>query len=292
MRLIHITDPHLSSLEEMSFFGLRGKRRSGYLSWYRKRRHIYRRETLQQLTESVAGHQADQLLVTGDLVHIGLEQEMREAADWLKQLGPAENVFLIPGNHDNYAGDSLASMYRHWGPYLPAGGVDNDSYSSVFPVTREWPGLQLVGVNTACVTRIFSATGELGENQRARLEAALECEPGDNRLRCLLIHHPPFPGMTRKRKALRDAAELREIASRQPADLILYGHLHYNREHLVENTRIYCTASASDHSNASYRIFDLERNDSGWSCHMRLMQLAGHGRKHEFRVSAESRWQV
>ena len=49
------------------------------------------------------------MLVTGDLVHIGLEQEMSEAAQWLRSLGPPEKVILVPGNHDNYAADSLGS---------------------------------------------------------------------------------------------------------------------------------------------------------------------------------------
>ena len=62
------------------------------------------------------------MLLTGDLVHIGLESEMIEAADWLRRLGPPEKVMFVPGNHDNYATDSLAAMYRHWGSYLPAGG--------------------------------------------------------------------------------------------------------------------------------------------------------------------------
>ena len=82
MRLIHITDPHLSSLDGLSFMGLRGKRRSGYLSWYRKRRHVYRPGILDQLTKAVNSHQPDLVLLTGDLIHIGLESEMIEAAAW------------------------------------------------------------------------------------------------------------------------------------------------------------------------------------------------------------------
>ena len=80
MRLIHITDPHLSSLDGLTFMGLRGKRRSGFLSWRQKRRRVHRPEILEQLTEAVISHQPDLVMVTGDLVHIGLESEMIEAA--------------------------------------------------------------------------------------------------------------------------------------------------------------------------------------------------------------------
>jgi 3',5'-cyclic AMP phosphodiesterase CpdA len=292
MRLIHITDPHLSSLDSLSFTGLRGKRRSGYLSWRKKRRHVYRPEILEQLTAAVKSHQPDLVLLTGDLIQIGLESEMVEAADWLSRLGPPEKVMLIPGNHDNYTRDSLVAMHRHWGGYLPTGaGLDSD-YTSGYPVKRETQDVSLLGVNTSCVTRMFSATGELGKDQRQRLARTLVREPGDNRFQCLLIHHPPLPGMTERRKALRDSGQLKAILDQHPPDLVLYGHLHCNREHLVGNTRIFCTASAASIYDASYRIFDVEQENSGWQCRMRVVtRESGPGLDAPFNVVAESCWQ-
>jgi 3',5'-cyclic AMP phosphodiesterase CpdA len=276
----------------MTFMGLRGKRRSGYLSWRQKRRHVHRAEILEQLTEAVNSHQPDLVLLTGDLIHIGLESEMAEAADWLRRLGPPEKIMFVPGNHDNYAPDSLSAMYRHWGSYLPAGGGLEGDYTSGYPVVRERENVRLLGVNTSCVTRIFSAAGELGREQRQRLARALKKKPGDMRFQCLLIHHPPFPGMTRRRKALRDSAQLRDLVTQQPPDLVLYGHIHYNREHMHGNTRVFCTASASSVDNASYRVFDLERKTSGWYCRMRQLSLEnGKGRDAVFSVTAESCWQ-
>jgi len=292
MRLIHITDPHLSSLDGQTFMGLRGKRRSGYLSWYRKRRHVYRAEVLEQLTQAVNAHQPDQILLTGDLVHIGLDSEMIEAADWLRRLGPPDKVMLIPGNHDNYARDSQSSMRRHWGSYLPSGRLVDEGYASGYPEIRERENVRLLGVNTSCVTRIFSAAGELGREQRQRLVRALEKKPGDDRFLCLLIHHPPLPGMTRRRKALRDSGQLRDIIRQQPPDLVLYGHLHHNREHVSGDTRIFCTAAGSSIHDASYRVFDVEKRASGWRCRMRLMtREAGSTESTPFRLSAESFWQ-
>jgi 3',5'-cyclic AMP phosphodiesterase CpdA len=291
MRLIHITDPHLSSLDGLTFMGLRGKRRSGFLSWRQKRRRVHRPEILEQLTEAVNSHQPDLVLVTGDLVHIGLESEMIEAADWLRRLGPPEKVMFVPGNHDNYARDSLSAMRRHLGSYLPDEGGPDGDYTSGYPVVREWENLRLLGVNTSCVTRIFSAAGELGTGQRQRLIRALKKKPGDQRFQCLLIHHPPFPGMTRRRKALRDSVQLRDIVKQQPPDMVLYGHIHCNREDTLGDTAVFCTASASSIDYASYRIFDLEQEDSGWSCRMRLATLEnGSGPNPSFSITAESCW--
>jgi len=293
MRLIHLTDPHLSSLAGQSFVSLRGKRRSGYLSWKRNRRHVHRREILDALTEELLRHRPDQILLTGDLVHIGLESEMVEAAEWLSRLGPPEKVLFVPGNHDNYAGDSLLYMSRHWAGYLPAGYPAGGDYTSGFPIVREQAGLKLIGVNTSCVTRIFSARGELGERQMHQLTRVLEKKSGSADFNCLLIHHPPFPGMTRRRKALRDAAKLLETASRCSPDLVLYGHIHCNREDHRRGIRSYCTASASSAENASFRIIDLEREESGWNCRMRLMRLENEALpKVSFALAEDALWRT
>jgi 3',5'-cyclic AMP phosphodiesterase CpdA len=291
MRLIHLTDPHLSSLEQQSFLSLRGKRRSGYLSWYKKRRHVHRPEILEQLTLAVRAESPDQVLLSGDLVHIGLEQEMVEAAQWLRRLGPPEKVILIPGNHDNYAADSNAAMVRHWGEYLPADARHGTDYAAGYPVARELANVKLLGVNTSCVTRIFSAAGELGREQQSRLSRALERDPGDDRFHCLLIHHPPMPGMTKRRKALRDAKQLAGILGLHPPDLVLYGHIHSNREHQFGDARIYCTASASSVGTASYRVFDVENDERGWTCRMRLMTLDNStGPGDAFSLSEKATW--
>jgi 3',5'-cyclic AMP phosphodiesterase CpdA len=293
MRLIHITDPHLSSLEDQTFARLHGKQRSGYLSWLRNRRHVHRPEILEQLTAVVGTYAPDQVLVTGDLIHIGLESEMREAAQWLHRLGPPDKVFLVPGNHDNYTADSLQTMRRHWADYLPADELPGGDYVSGYPVVRQCDGVTLVGVNTACVTRIFSAAGELGDEQRQRLALALDNNSGSDAFTCLLIHHPPFPGMTKRRKALRDATELLELASQQPPDLVLYGHIHVNREDLQRGIHSFCTASASSVHDASFRVIDLEKQDQGWHCRVQLMTLEReHDQPAAFRLAAESAWRT
>lgn len=287
MRLIHITDPHLSTLDGLGFLGVSGKRRSGYLSWYKNRRYAHRREILDLLTESVGRHDPDRILLTGDLVHIGLEREMEEAAAWLRSLGSPGKVLLVPGNHDNYAPDSLESMYRQWGEYLPERSGDQNDYTAGFPFEHHAGSLKITGVNTSSVTRIFSAAGELGQGQRDRLLAALD--PGqDNLFHCLLIHHPPLPGIIYRRKALRDAGELEGIIRRKKPHLVLYGHIHCNREDHLADTRIYCTASASDAESASYRIFDIEQADPGWHCRMRLVTLQDKA----FRPAAGASWQA
>ena len=71
-----------------------------------------------------------------------------------------------------------------------------------YPVVRTIDGVRLIGVNTSCVTRIFSAEGELGKAQLSRLREALgrpvsgpaSESPDHSEFTCLLIHHPPPAG--------------------------------------------------------------------------------------------------
>lgn len=299
MRLIQLTDPHLSSLTPFSFLSVKGKRKSGYLSWYLNRQNIHRPEILERLTQAVHDESPDRILLTGDLVHIGLQDEIIEAASWLRRLGTPQQVLLIPGNHDNYAADSLAAMRRHWGDYLPAQGAEINDYAAAYPVVRTAGEVRLVGVNTSCVTPIFSAQGELGKAQLCRLRNALGGPasapagefPKRSEFTCLLLHHPPLPGMAKQRKALRDAADLQQVIEEQQPDLVLYGHIHHNLERQHGPVRIFCTASASSVHNASYRVFDVEKTDAGWHCQMRLMSLDNaHGTNAGFKTARELSW--
>lgn len=289
MRLIHITDPHLSNLDDTSFLKLRGKRRSGYLSWYRNRRYEHRREVLDALIDSARQQDPDLLVLTGDLVHIGLDSEIREAAHWLQSLGPPEKVILVPGNHDNYAQDSLDSIYRYWGDYLPERLAGDPSYTSGYPFVKKSGQVHLTGINSSCITRIFSATGTLGNAQLERLETSLDATQNEQAFSCLLIHHPPVPGIIGRRKALTDDSRLAAVIRRRQPQLVLYGHIHVNREDRLGETRMYCTASASSAETASYRIFDLEPESGAWQCKMRLMTLDGPGG--QFRLASEACWQ-
>lgn len=258
MRLVHLTDLHLSSLDAFRLRDLRGKRRTGYWSWTRRRRHHHPREVLERLTDAVRAENADWLVVSGDLVQIGLESEIREAAEWLTTLAPAERILLVPGNHDVYARDSWPSIRRHWQDWLPH---DAARPSSGYPLVRESGGLLLVGASSACVTPALSARGALGGAQLERLQARLKTAREHGQPVVLAIHHPPLERMTGWRKALREVRSLHAlIAGTQPA-LVVCGHLHRNVALREGDTRVFATASASSISDASYRVFDIERTD-------------------------------
>lgn len=275
MRLVHLTDPHLSSLQGVGYSELLGKRLSGYLSWRKNRSKHFLPAVLERLVAAVRAENPDQILLTGDLVQIGLESEIRQAADWLKSLAAPEKVMLVPGNHDVYAGGSAATVSRLWQDYLlqTAAPAEGGNLTDRYPVVRRLGKVDLIGLSTACVTPVFMATGSLGRDQLDRLEVLLQKFAAEGRMVVLLIHHPPLPGLSSRRKALTDDGALEGVLTRYPPAMVFYGHMHRNQDLQLGDTRVYCTAAASSVSDASYRVIDIAERDDGWSFRMRLKTL-------------------
>jgi len=283
VRLIHITDPHLTEPPHWrQLFGRShfGKRFLGYASWSRNRRHLMRREWLQELVAEVQARSPDQILLTGDLTQIGTIEEIRAARVWLEALGPPERVSFVPGNHDTYAADSWANLSREWGDYLPGGGTDG------FPTVRKLADVALFGLSSAVPTRPISACGLLGEDQIARLSTALESEAAA--VNILALHHPPLPGMIKFRKRLRDAARLEAVLQAAPVDVMIYGHRHRNLATERLGARAYCTAPASAEA-AAFRQFDIEADGNGCRLQHTLVERVASGR---FEAHDSETWQV
>lgn len=295
MRLVHLTDPHLSTLHGVGFSKLLGKRLSGYLSWRKNRSKHFLPAVLDRLVSAVISENPDQLLLTGDLVQIGLESEIRQAADWLAVLSPPEKVMLVPGNHDVYAGGSAAMVSRFWSHYLfPTGTTTGDvDLTDRYPVVRRLGKIDLIGLSTACVTPVFMATGSLGSDQLNRLEVLLQKSAAEGQVVVLLIHHPPLPGLSSRRKALTDDAALEDVLKRYPPAMVFYGHMHRNSELQMGETRVYCTAAASSVSDASYRVIDIAQRDDGWTFRMYLKTLdLVNGGEPAFVTIDEQSWEI
>ncbi len=293
MRIVHLTDPHLSTLAGISWRELGAKRWSGYLSWRKRRRHLHRPEMLERLVTAIHAERADLIALTGDLVHIGLAQEIAQAAGWLARLGPPERVLLVPGNHDLYAHDSWSAVQAHWGDYLHLDGVARTATPFPdYPVCWRFPGVSVIGLCSSLPTPLFMATGQLGAAQGERLSAQLAAARSRQDYRVVLIHHPPLPGLTNWRKALTDAGPLAARLRAGGADLALHGHLHRNGERISSGLRVYGSASASSVEApdlASYRVFDINPGAAGCAVAMRLMQ-AESATDGGFRQSAGQRW--
>lgn len=286
MRVIHISDPHLTDLANVPREKVRGKRLLGHLSW-RRRRHRHLRENLDALCAAFLQLRPELVVVTGDLVHIGLPEELAAAAQWLRELRSAAQVLVTPGNHDLYGRDSWSACRSHWAdclhlsPAAAAEGGGEPPWWAGFPSRLRFGDVHVYGLNSGLPTPVGFAAGELGEPQRRRL-ADLLAEAPASALNILALHHPPLPGVMGRRRALRDAGALQPLLGGM--DLVLHGHGHWNRAYDGGGARIFATGSASV-ADASFRLFDIHQAGGRFDVCMELRSK--HGAQFKLAQSAQ-----
>ncbi|RLA48937.1 MAG: metallophosphoesterase [Gammaproteobacteria bacterium] len=270
-----ISDPHLSSLEGVHARDLLNKRVFGYLSWRRKRRFEHRAEVLQALQRDLRHFSLDQLLVTGDLTHIGLPQEFEQGRAWLQQLGEPGQVALVPGNHDTCVRADWDKTFGLWRDYMTSDGgpIDGAGHASVFPSLRVRKNIAFIGVSTGCPKPPLMATGTVGTSQLNRLPALLEEAATKKLFRVVFLHHSPLPGKEKWRKRLTDAAAVQAVLSEHGVELILHGHghrAHYNelstRDGVAPVVAVPSASALGLHGAdvARYNCYSVDRDDSGW----------------------------
>lgn len=268
----HLSDLHLTSLAGASHKALRGKRFLGYLSWRRKRRHEHRREVLDRITARIAAETPQQIIISGDLTHVGLPGEFEEAARWLGELGPPDRVCVIPGNHELCVREGAAGLAR-WQAYL-AGDRPGNGGDGPFPSLRVRAGVAFIGVSSAVATPALFATGRVGDRQRGALRALLEDTAKQGLFRVVYVHHCPVPGIDKWRKRLVDAPLLRDILQDAGVELVLHGHGHRSLSHPLDTSagRAQVLGVASGSAAGRYggepagaRLFSVRAHDGGWT---------------------------
>ena len=273
-RFAQLSDPHLSSLAAVRGRDLWSKRALGYLSWRRKRRFQHRIEVLDALRRDLAETNLDQLLVTGDLTHIGLPEEFRQASDWLHALGEPTEIALVPGNHDACVAAPWEDTFARWQDYM-ASDPDRDTPAQTpqFPSLRVRGNVAFIGLSTACPKPPLMATGTLSQAQLSQLPALLQHTGSEGLFRVVYLHHCPLAGQEKWRKRLTNAPQVQAVLEEYGAELVLHGHghrAHFNELHSrVGTVPVIAVPSASalglhGAEIAQYNRYEVERNDAGW----------------------------
>ncbi|MCL2715167.1 MAG: metallophosphoesterase [Alphaproteobacteria bacterium] len=268
--LAHLSDPHLSPLPRPRLMELAGKRVFGYLNWRRNRHRFHRRDVLDALIADIKAREPDHIAITGDIVNLALEAEFAPARAWLDNIGPPEQVTIIPGNHDRYVRATARRFATAFAPFLRP---DQADAPEGFPSLRRRGPVALISLSSAIPTAPLMATGRVGAAQLAALEPMLENLRDEEAFRILLIHHPLRSTAAHKR--LSDAAALCALIRRHGVELILHGHDHRHATSWIEtgHGRIPVvgvpSASAIAHGRipaAAYNLFAIDRAASGWRC--------------------------
>ncbi len=224
----HLTDLHLTRLDEIEPRELANKRILGYLSWRRRRHAVHRPEILEAMVADLRKQTPDHIAISGDLTQLGLPAECRQARDWLERLGSADHVTVVPGNHDQYVDAPWNQTLGLWHDYMASdpGQPTFGNGSQLFPSVRVRTTVAFIGVSSVYPCPPFLATGRVGAAQRQALEQALRWTRDQGFWRVVLIHHPPLPNSYKWRKRLEDAAETTQILRDAGAELVLHGHTH------------------------------------------------------------------
>ncbi len=219
--LAHLSDVHLAPPPGFPLRYLNAKRALGLINWHRGRKHVHSRDVTDKLVTDANALRADHIVITGDLINLGLPVEYEAALTWLTSIGTPERVTVIPGNHDIYSALHGDAGVARWAQYM--GG---DAETHAFPFLRRFGPVTLIGLNSAIETPPFVAAGQLGPDQIEVTRDLLERLHEEGAIRVVLIHHPPLQGLAGGRRGLRDVAHFQRMLSKSGAELVLYGHNH------------------------------------------------------------------
>jgi 3',5'-cyclic AMP phosphodiesterase CpdA len=269
--LAHVSDLHATPVRVERVLDFASKRFFGWLSWRVKRSAIHKAEVLEALATDLEEMAPEHVAVTGDLTNVACTFEFPEALAWLERFGSPELLSVVPGNHDAYVALPREETWALWDPYV---GSDDPARGAGFPTLRRRGDFALVGVCSANPTRPLLASGTIGAAQLERLEKLLGELDGAGLCRVVLVHHPITEGAVTPRRALTDAAALREVLARSGAELVIHGHGHHQHFATTPGPAgaipVVGVASASDVRHAQYHLYDFERQGEGFAIRVRM----------------------
>lgn len=204
-------------------------------------------------------HGAQHFVFSGDLTELGLTSEFEvlaavfDAADL-----SADEVTLVPGNHDRYGapdawGEALAGPLAPWARSSPAAPGEEAAVVDL-------GSIRLLPID---VTRVQSVVRSAGHLTRDTLEGVAR-RLADPRFRCvptaIVQHHPPFslPPLLHFVDGLLGCENLTEVVLGYEAVQVLFGHLHrvVDRGDSAGLPRWLGAPSVSEAADA-YRLYDV-----------------------------------
>ncbi len=261
--LAHLSDAHIGPIPRPDLAELLGKRVTGYVNWLYKRAGQHDMGVLARLVTDMQAQRPDHVLMTGDIVNIGLPAEIALAKDWLATLGGPEAVSFTPGNHDAYVADATKLVHEVFEPWTAG-----ETGAGGFPFLRRRAGVALIGLDSGVPTAPFVASGRLGAPQLAALGRLLDQARAEGLARVVFLHHPPHIGGARVLRGLDDAAAFEEVIARHGAELVVHGHNHKPSVAYIKglqgSTPVVGVASASarpggHYPAAEYNLYAIER---------------------------------
>ena len=270
VRLAHFSDIHVVAAARWRLGDVFSKRLSTWANLRLLGRASQFRETervLAALRADLAERNVDHLVFSGDATAMGFESEIARAAASLPLSLPG---LAVPGNHDYCTPAAMRSgaFERHFAPWQHGERLDGETYPFAQRVGPAW----LIGVSSATGNRLpRDAWGLVGRLQLDRLRRLLAGLDGGPKI--LVTHYPiarRCGSPETKMHALRDAAELLEVARAGGVGLWLHGHRHdvyHHAKSAAMPIASICAGSATQTGAWSYQEIVIE----GKSCSLRVL---------------------
>jgi 3',5'-cyclic AMP phosphodiesterase CpdA len=271
MRVAHLSDVHLLSLEGARWLEFANKRWIGRLNLLARRSRHHHNHVFEAMVQDINAQAMDHVVCTGDVTNLGLATEFRFARRCFDalSLGPT-GVTVIPGNHDMYVAEAIGHFGDFFADYCRPDPAwhDGGNDAPVWPTVRVRGPVAVIGLCSSVPTPWFTAYGRIDAGQLERLRAVLTSAELQGKLRIVAIHHPPAGPVARHpTRGLHGWQALTRLLAETGAELVLHGHEHRDLRHDIagpDGTRIPVLGiqSGSYHGlhterTARYRIFDI-----------------------------------
>lgn len=267
-KLAQLTDVHLGPLPPFRPRHWNVKRTLGFINFRRNRRAFDDPALINQLTADLAEQGVDHIAVTGDLTNIGMPPEFVQSLTWLQSVGTANDVTVIPGNHDVYTRLWRDPGIERWRAYMaPRDGLDAVAglpppLATGFPFVRTFGRFALIALNSAVYMPPAIPAGRVGPEQTRRFVEISRHLHEAGYVRIVLIHHPPL-AVHGTRRCLRDGATFEAALLEVGAELVIHGHNHRDmiswRDTVTGPLPIVGAAAAGE---GGYNIYRLSRSPS------------------------------
>ena len=273
MRIAHLSDLHLLSLDGAVPFRLFNKRLTGYLNLRFHRKSVHKPFAVQAAAREIVRLGIDHVVITGDLSNLALEGEFELVRRFLdEELGlPPDRISIIPGNHDAYTSGAHRTrrFATKFARFLTSDLPELTVPGEAFPYVHLRGPTAIIGLSTALPRLPLVASGAVGREQLAALARILEHPEVRARTPVILQHHPIHNPASRAKTALEgltDAAEEAHVLRRLRRGLLLHGHLHrrIHRTLATEGGHLDAVGStstslihASDERMAGFNVYDV-----------------------------------
>jgi 3',5'-cyclic AMP phosphodiesterase CpdA len=269
MRIAHLSDVHLFSLEGARVADFLNKRWSGGLNLLVNRGQKYRADVFDALVADLNAQGLDHVACTGDITNLALPGEFKYARERFDRftLGP-EEVTCIPGNHDNYVAEGRGLFEEAFAPYCEPDAGWEWGGGARWPIVRVRGEVALIGLSTSVPTTYLMGYGMLGGEQLRRLEQVLGDPRLARRFRLVMLHHPAAGRYAEsRRRGLHDHGAFAEVVKRVGAELVIHGHEHQDLHHSlpgpggkvvpVEGIQAGSYGGSRERLRARYRVYEI-----------------------------------